>query len=151
MSTKHEDPGSKGYLSFEPPRYWRLLKLLFPDYNPYIHCVTFANTVYVPFQIPEPELLLVHERVHLEQQRFSRFWGLIFLLKYRFNTNFRINSELEAFKTQYKYFVTTTPEKKLWYVYRDQIATELSGSLYGFAISKEEVKRYLDNAIRYES
>jgi hypothetical protein len=148
MSTKIADKLSPGFISMQPPRYWQLLKLLFPDYNPGIHAVTFGNTVYVPFELPDPELLMVHERVHLVQQRYSRIWGLIFLFKYRFNTNFRIKSELEAFTVQYKYFVTTTSVKKLWYEYRDQIATELSGSLYGFAITKEAVKRHLDNVIK---
>lgn len=135
-------------ISERPPKYWRLLKLLFPDYNPGIHAVSFGDTVYVPFDLPEPELLMVHERVHLKQQRYSKIYGLYFLFKYRFNTDFRIKSELEAFTAQYKYFVSTTPAKHLWYAYRDQIAKELSGSLYGFAISKEAVKRHLDNAIK---
>jgi len=130
------------------PKFYWLLKLLFIDYDPDVHAVSFGNTVYIPFELPDPTLLLVHEEVHLQQQRYSRFFACFFLLAYRLSKKFRLKVELEAFTTQYLYFVSSTPVTRLWYQYRDTIASELSSSIYGYIITKKQVVEHLNNSVK---
>jgi len=75
---------------------------------------------------------LAHEQTHIRQQK-NKLNGIIWWIKYSFSKQFRLNQEIEAYRKQYK----VLGDPRLLH----QIATDLSGRLYGNIISYDEAVR----------
>jgi len=105
-----------------------ILRLKFPVRKDTI--ITWGDTIYSEVWIPSHQI--VHEQVHIKQQRGSKIYGLWFMLKFIFSVSFRLRSELEAYRAQYR----ASGE------HLGRMSRCLSGKLYGSIISyKEAVKQ----------
>jgi hypothetical protein len=98
----------------------------------------FGNTIYSKYQLPDH--LIVHESVHLEQQRHSIIGAWLWLGLYLLSKRFRYRMELQAYRKQWQFF-------KTHYTFRchnnfiGKIAGDLSGKLYGNIVTYEEAVR----------
>ena len=88
---------------------------------------TYGDTVYNPSRITIPPYLMVHERVHSQQQgNEPEYWWRIYLA----NKDFRLAEELEAHIAELNYrgaMSPTSDREKL----REEVATRLSSPIYG--------------------
>jgi len=111
------------------PKFWWLLKILFPVIDWDRTILAFGDVVYSKDSISEDKA--IHEAVHLKQQKHSKLWAIIYLIRYRLSKRFRLKSEIEAFHEQYSVSGDWILEKA---------AKILSGKLYGEIISYKDAK-----------
>ena len=81
---------------------------------------------------------MVHEQVHIEQQRRQNDGEMGWWRKWLEDPEFRLSQELEAYQEQYQFFVKTESNREkvnqaLW-----SIAGMLSSKIYGSVISHSE-------------
>lgn len=114
------------------PKLWRLLKLLFPAYDPAKNLVTFGDTIYAP-QGLKPHIK-AHEEVHLRQHHHSKLYAVFYTLAYRISPAFRLRSELEAYRVELKAAGPT---------HINEIAAKLASPLYGNLLTIEEATTLL--------
>ncbi len=118
-------------ISHKKPLIWPILQLIFgfewdetKDHNGF--CWAFGNTIYAKHYMQKE--IIVHEMVHLFQQRYSKIYGTWHLLKYTFDKKFRIETEILAFREQYKY-TRRTFGRKIAETAKPELARRLA--LYG--------------------
>lgn len=125
---------------------WQLWKLLFPDANLERMYLAFNRTIYLPPDVTEcPQSMFVHEGVHLRQQGYSLLGALIWWVKYITNKDFRYEQELEAYRTQVKWFNDThkTATFQQQYQYRMAVAEVLASPMYGNITTTSEAFKAL--------
>src|SRR3990167_1742631 len=125
-------------ISHNPPKLYWLLRLFFPDYDfNEIHAFAFGDTIYTKDN-PLADYHIVHERVHLEQMKYSKLYAIWHFLKFWFSTKFRYQTELEAYREQYRFM-----REKGYSIAGNDLANALSDKLiYGNVASYEQA--YLD-------
>ena len=85
------------------PRLYWLIRLFFPDYRfEVVHGFAFGDTIYSRHN-PVPQDVLVHEKVHLKQMKYSKLYGVWHFARFVLSKGFRYRIELEAFRAQYKF------------------------------------------------
>ena len=109
---------------------------------------TFGEIIYVSKhkKLREIHLLdLLHEQVHMEQQRkYNKYW---WSFRYIFTKSFRLDQEAEAFAAEIKHTVTLEARRKLL----NQAAQWLSGKEYNHcAKSFEHAKEIVFNKCSYK-
>lgn len=90
----------------------------------------FACTIYAPSGITHHPLV-VHEAIHLRQQRFSRFWAVWWWIQYIYSPKFRVEQEIEAYRGQYREYKKTVKDRNYLDRYARILAEDLTGGLYG--------------------
>jgi len=100
--------------------------------NKYI-IFTYGDTIYNPAGIQLRSDIIVHERVHIERQTDPVAWWSQYLV----DPAFRMQEELVAYQTQYEYIVKCY-NRSLRRKLLSAIASDLSGSMYGNMITKEQ-------------
>jgi len=96
----------------------------------------FKGKIFNPSGVDIPADILVHEEVHLKQQKGADDdW----YDRYLTDKEFRLNEEIAAFREQYKFFCEMERDRNLRTRYLDKIAKNLSSEIYGEIISKSEV------------
>lgn len=122
-----------------PPNYDELIKHFDIADNPNI-IFTYGNKLYVPNKQNIPDDLIVHESIHMEQQKkigVKEWWN-----KYIFDIDFRIDQEAEAYNAQYKYlkesFNRHDRRAKL-----KQLVEVFSGPVYGNILTPELAKELI--------
>ena len=86
-----------------PPRLYWLLRFFFPEYRFEVtHGFAFGDTIYSRHN-PVPQDVLIHERIHLKQMRYSKLYGIWHFARFVFSKEFRYKKELEAFRAQYRF------------------------------------------------
>lgn len=78
-------------------------KLLYPNVPFKGVAFSWGDTIYTPNKIPED--ILIHESVHIAQQRRSKFFGFFCLVLYRFSKWYRRRCEVPAFLKQKQWLV----------------------------------------------
>lgn len=121
------------------PWFFWILKFFFPHLNPTYTIVAFGDTIYTVRDLPEH--LIVHEKVHLDQQHHSRFVGWIFFFFYIVRPSFRLRVEVEAYQAQWKYIEQTEVDANYKKKLLDWVVSDLSGPLYNNMITREEAER----------
>lgn len=127
-------------ISRSKPPYYRLIKLIFPEYDFEKTTMTWGGVIYT--SIDMPEALLVHELVHVRQQQGKNRW--LFLLRYWLSPRFRYRMELEAFQEEWRYLRGKYPrahEDRTRQMILDDLARHLSGPIYKNIISFEDAKK----------
>jgi len=104
------------------PFIYPLLKLFFPAITFDRVIITFNGVVYSKNELTERQI--VHEQVHIEQQRRDKFW----LIKYIFSKRYRYELELSAYKKEWSVYHTEA----------DRMAHLLSSPLYGNVVDYYE-------------
>lgn len=100
--------------------------------------ITYGDTVYCKTSIP-PDLV-VHESVHVEQQK--KMGVEIWWDKYIAEPKFRLEQEIEAYRTQYR-FVCANAGRTIRRESQRNIARELSSSTYGSIISYQDALKII--------
>lgn len=91
--------------------------------------ITYGTTIHTQCKLTQD--LLVHESIHIEQQKKfsggpSAWWD-----RYLADKDFRLSQELEAYKAQYYFLKQQVKDRNKLAKYRWAIACHLSGSMYG--------------------
>jgi nucleosome binding factor SPN SPT16 subunit len=105
--------------------------------------IVWGDKIYTKYKLPNH--VLAHELVHVRQQLdfeggVSAWWD-----EYLTNDQFRLEQELEAYVTQVRYIREHTEESNRNWRRQiiDQLAEDLSSSMYGNLISKGKAKEIL--------
>lgn len=116
-------------IKYKKPFLFPILTLLFKA--KWGECIfTFGDTIYTFRELKNDEL--VHEQIHIKQHRGSKVFALWFVIKYTISRKVRLQSELEAYKAQYK----VNGNLHL-------MAYCLSSKLYGNLVTFQEAKKLL--------
>ena len=119
-----------------PPNIKEIEKVFGPDKKKtLIYC--YGEDIYNPHKIKLEQHILVHEQVHVEQQReYGRdYWWM----RYLQDATFRLEQEIEAYTVQYAYVKTIVPVK-ISDLFLDDISEVLAGETYGNILNKHQAK-----------
>ena len=124
-----------------PPKeiYNRAVEMFGADFNRGT-TFTVGNTIYCKGNI-SPDLL-EHEKVHIKQQgsNWKEWWE-----KYFTNEKFRLDQELDAYKTQYRWIKTNIKDRNLQSKYLMFFSSCLSGKMYGDILSMTDAIKLIKN------
>jgi len=95
----------------------------------------YEDNIYSDKEIP-PDII-IHEKVHIKQQ--AKIGADKWIKKYLNNPQFRLKQEIEAYIVQIEFF----KDREAKGYCRRECAENLSSSLYGGIISREEAFRVL--------
>lgn len=103
---------------------------------------TYAPHIYSPSGSDLDRALIRHEETHLKQQNSdpAQWWD-----RYLKDPQWRLEQELEAYQAQFKKAKQVFRVKKVIENLLHNIATDLSGDLYGNIISYGEAKKLIKN------
>lgn len=122
-----------------PPNYEEIRKH-FPeaDYNKGV-LFTYGDTCYCKSITPD---LVVHEETHVKQQGDNpkEWWARYFV-----DVDFRLAQELEAYQNQWKWIENNIKDRNAKFKTLHNIASTLSGKLYGNFIPYYEVIKRIKN------
>lgn len=115
-----------------PPPNYKEIREHFPDAD-YEKGVlfTYGDTCYCKEITPD---LIAHEETHTRQQNNPEEWWA----RYFIDPVFRFEQEAEAYRNQYVFLQKTIKNRSKLFRYLHQIATVLSGKLYGNCASYSE-------------
>lgn len=124
-----------------PPRLYRIIQLFFPEYDfDTVHAFVFGDTIYTKHR-PLPKDIAVHESIHIIQMRYSKFYAIFHFLRYFLSKKFRVQTELPAFREQYRYLKFHGMNA---YDAAKRFARALSEEkIYGNKITYEEALKYI--------
>lgn len=113
--------------------------------NPQSAVFTYGEDIYNPNNIDLPEHILIHEAMHVEQQKLiggpELWWG-----KFLREPSFRVDQEAQAYGAQYAYICTYTKGREQQFKVLRNLAQILSGKLYNNVVSGNEamalIKKY---------
>ncbi len=103
-------------------------KLFFPGVEFKNMAFTWGDTVYYSGESLSKDVV-AHEKAHVQQQKFSKFYGFFCILLYKWNKSYRRKCEIGAFTAQYRVNGDL-----------DSCASKLSSLLYGSLMTFEEAK-----------
>lgn len=109
--------------------------------NPINALFTYGNKIYNPGDMDIPEYLIVHEKVHMQQQDFSEQGAVMWWGKFLRDPEFRLDQEAQAYGKQYGYMCATMKQFAGIYArlkLRSDLARILAGPLYNFCTSHGE-------------
>jgi hypothetical protein len=133
-----------------PPNYDDIVKTFdIPKDRPTFF--TYGDTCYNPSKVGIPKDLIVHETVHMEQQGANDQTAKKWWAKYLKDPEFRLSQEAEAYAKQYHFICKTLKDRNSRSILLWEIATILSGPLYGKAIDKTSavalLRKYINGVI----
>lgn len=77
---------------------WKLWNVIFPGADMAHTFIAFGRSIYCPYDPPID--IVKHEIVHLEQQKYSYLYALVWWWKYYWSLSFRYSQELAAYAHQ---------------------------------------------------
>ena len=95
----------------------------------------YGDTLYNPSGVEIPPDILIHEEVHIRQQKDNKDDCLE---KYLNDKEYRLKVEVEAFREQYKFVCEMLKDRNDRAKCLHSLAQELSGSVYGKIINYSE-------------
>lgn len=122
-----------------PPNYEELIQHFDIANNPNV-IFTYGDTLFVPNGQNVPDNLIVHESIHVEQQKKTgakEWWK-----RYIDDIDFRIDQEAEAYNAQYKYMQENMNRHDRRVILK-QMIHDFSGPVYGNIISPELAKELI--------
>lgn len=132
-------------IRYHPPFYLPLWKLFFPHADFESIVFVWGNNIYTKYKLDQA--LFVHEYTHCEQQRLSKFWGTIWLIRYVLSSEFRFTQEIEAYQNQYAYYCARDKDRNYQAKFLHTLASDLSSPLYGFLIPYEKARNRIAKMI----
>jgi len=94
----------------------------------------YGDILYNPSGVEIPPDILVHEEVHIRQQKDNKD----FLEKYLNDKEYRLKVEVEAFREQYKFVCEMLKDRNYRAKCLYSLAQELASSVYGEIINYSE-------------
>lgn len=120
-------------ISTRKPLIWPLVKIFFPAAKWGEVIVTWGRKIYC--KVPFGEDLLAHETIHLMQQNFSYWRGIIWWFKYIYSAAFRLSQEIPAHEKQWEVICRCIKDRNRREHARRALATALSSAIYRNMIS----------------
>lgn len=111
--------------------------------NPAYALFAYADRIYNPGDIYVTYDLIVHERVHFEQQGGTDEGAALWWGKFLRDPEFRVQQEAEAYAGQYRYLTTLHKDRNKRFDIRRALARSLSGPLYNNVIGTSEAERFI--------
>lgn len=102
---------------------------------------TYGDTLYNPSNMPISEDLVEHEMTHAHQQQHDETVAGLWWKRYIDDPQFRLDQEVEAYAQQYKFLCKTQKDRNKRARMLHQIATMLSGPMYGNIVTHTEAMR----------
>lgn len=123
-----------------PPNYKQIVAALGQKSITTIYC--YGDTIYSPSGVGLSQALIAHEQVHSDQQ--ARYTGGVsqWWTDYLAHPAFRLAQEIPAHKAEY-YELLKIGNRHERRAALKQLATRLSGPLYGSLISRQEAENEL--------
>lgn len=125
-----------------PPNYQDIIKVFDIANRPNL-VFTYGDTIYTArYKGALPEHVKVHERTHQKQQGSdpAGWWA-----KYLTDTAFRVAQEVEAYRRQYKFFISKNHNIKEQQQFLTLKAMDLSSEIYGHVVTLQEAKDLIKN------
>lgn len=100
---------------------------------------TYGNTIHCRYTISEQKI--AHELTHVTQQKIigtETWWQ-----RYFNDVDFRLSQELEAYENEVRWVRSNIINRRLQQQTLEEIVFDLSGSMYGNIITREEAKKLL--------
>lgn len=114
----------------ERPPIYDNLSLVFPLHRGIIFA--YGEDIYNPDDVRVSEDLIVHESVHIKQQK--ELGPDIWWSKYMRDTDFRLSQEIEAYAEQYNFICRKEQNKQKRFEILKRMAEILSSATYGKCI-----------------
>lgn len=137
-------------ISEEKPPIWENARAVF-RINLDTVIFSYGDTIYNPGKVEIPPDIMIHEMVHIGQQKGNREDAALWWGKYMRDAEFRLSQEVEAYGKQYWYICTKKSQDKRvqWNVLK-RFAEILSGPLYAGCVGlpraiqliKEEARKH---------
>lgn len=125
----------------ELPPNWKLINKNFETND---KCYfTYGDTIYNPYDLPLPEEIIEHEKVHMQQHEHSRKGAKKWWKKYIEDPEFRIDQEARAYARQYDVYCKNKLDRNHRARYLVTLTHILSGPLYGNSIDFNEAKKLI--------
>ena len=102
--------------------------------------ITYGDLVCNLSGLSLPQHIIEHEKVHVRQQTDPEAWWKRFIT----DPEFRLEQELEAYRTQWKFIKTAVKKRHLRTQILVVLANQLSGPSYGKMISYSEAFKAID-------
>lgn len=128
-------------IRYEQPWFWPIVQHFQPGVDFEKIAISFGDTIYCAKTIPAH--LLVHEKVHVKHMRESKFFGVIYYLRYALSMKFRRKCELEAYQAQFDYIRDSHSDKNLVEKARVELAKYMASDVYPGMITFEEALQSL--------
>lgn len=116
-----------------PPNYDEICKHIPAVQQNQAIVFTYGKTIYSPAGVESRPDLMVHEQVHVKRQAKPKEWWS----KYLTDIDFRLQEELVAYRAQYEYMLKHYDRAERRRILKS-IAKDLSGSMYGKMVTKEQ-------------
>lgn len=127
-------------LSTERPPNYHLFQQFFPGFEKHQPIFCYGDTIYNPFDREVTPDLVAHEAIHSKQQGNNpEFW----YSRYFREPRFRLEQEVEAYKTQYQIVKKHSKDRELnsWFLH--QLSLDLASPLYGNLVTQQEAWRLI--------
>lgn len=104
---------------------------------------TYGDTIYVPVKKEIFDHTIVHEKVHMRQQKHSAEGAALWWGKFLRDPDFRIQQEAEAYAEQYRFICRRVFGKENRYKVLSDLAKVLAGPIYGHAITQAQAENLI--------
>lgn len=104
---------------------------------------TYGDTMYNPSELEVPSDVLVHEAVHMEQQKHSEEEAELWWGKYLRDPQFRLDQEARAYGKQFKALCGVRKDRNHQARLLIILARSLSGPLYNNIVSHSEAMKLI--------
>lgn len=131
-------------IKYRPPFYLPLWKLFFPSSDFETTVYVWGQDIYTKYKLDQA--LFIHEYTHCEQQKLSKFWGTIWLIRYATSPQFRLKQEIEAYQNQYAYYCSRDKDPNFQARFLHKLSSDLSSSLYGGIMNYDDARRIIADA-----
>ena len=123
-----------------PPNYQDIIKVFNIKGN---EVFTYGNVLYNPNKLEIQEHLIIHEKVHSNQQIKPKEWWD----KYLKDKDFRLDQELEAYIAQFA-FIKRVVKESISKQALDRISSDLASEMYGNIISFQDAQTKIRRGAR---
>lgn len=132
-------------IKFENPP--NIEAILIAGMKPQMDRVIFAydDTLYIPGKFSPSEEIIVHEEVHLEQQKAYEGGPSAWWEEYIKNPIFRLQQEIEAYHEQYNWIRKTYKDGNLRHRSLHEMARLLSSQTYGHMVKYSTAYRLIQH------
>lgn len=114
------------------------------NFNPATTIFTYGDAIYNPANVPLPPDLIVHEQVHMRQQREYNGGSDGWWARYLQDPLWRIMQEAEAYGAQYAWYVYNRKRSRDTQLrFLANIANSLASPMYGSQITPEEAVKLI--------
>lgn len=118
----------------KPPVYDSVCQFLgYKDVNAFF---AYGDVIYNPSNLPIPDDIVVHEKVHMKQQKADGMTPELWWGKYLRDDKFRIDQEAKAYGAQMRYLKTIYKNREKQNELLHNLGAILSGPLYKHAIDR---------------